>query len=42
MYILTCPTCGERDDLKHLWNTFYCESCNSEHELEEMDFEYYS
>ena len=42
MYILICPTCGERDDLERHGNTFHCNNCDDTSELEEMDFEYNS
>lgn len=40
MYVLTCPICGEYENLSHYGNTFRCKECDNESYLEDMDFEY--
>ena len=40
MYVLSCPICDEKEDLTHYGNTFHCNNCNEDTELEGMDFEY--
>ena len=40
MFVLTCPHCGEREDLSHYGNEFHCNACQREFDLEDMDFEW--